>query len=169
MPKHTYRAVQKATSRVTIAAINKELERRGHKERLVKGEGEGYFYLVGGRAHDMFSSSVSDVYRLSHLTLDQWVETIERKLSAYDYNVKTFGYDMGARPKPGVLQHPFAAPVGGATNPSKEKHMARHRHSSKHASKHTSSRQGKHGVRRCAGCNLFMKRSHKGTHCSRCK
>jgi hypothetical protein len=47
--------------------------------------------------------------------------------------------------------------------------MARHRHSHKSASKHTSARHGKHGVRRCAGCNLFMKRSHKGTHCSRCK
>lgn len=67
--------------RLTIKRINKELENRGHKGiELVKGE--GYFWFTGGETASFRSSSVY-VFRLSHLTLDEWVQEYENMLEEH--------------------------------------------------------------------------------------
>lgn len=58
----------------TIATVNKELKRLGHKERLRRGK--GYFYFAEGNAASWHSSGVY-VHSASELTLEQWVQ--ERK------------------------------------------------------------------------------------------
>ncbi len=67
--------------RITLKAINAELERRGHRAVLVKGD--GYFYFTSGEAADWLDKTVN-VPTLSALTLDEWISEFTRlkKLNA---------------------------------------------------------------------------------------
>lgn len=55
---------------IQLRTVNNALAERGVKERLFKGN--GYLYFSGGNAHKWHSSMVC-VYKLNHLTLDQWL------------------------------------------------------------------------------------------------
>lgn len=57
--------------RTTLSAINAELARRGHAERLVRGA--GYFYFVEGNADAWFSASVLTMH-LGWMTVAQWAD-----------------------------------------------------------------------------------------------
>lgn len=57
-------------ARLTITAINKALESRGHAERLFPGT--GYFYFAEGIASSWPSTMVC-VSRLNDLSLEQWI------------------------------------------------------------------------------------------------
>ena len=57
--------------RVSLKAINSELERLG--ARAVLARGDGYFYFLGGEATDWLDRTVR-VPTLSSLALDQWAE-----------------------------------------------------------------------------------------------
>jgi hypothetical protein len=61
--------------RVTLTAINGELQRLGHHFRLEKGD--GYFFFWSGEANDWFDRTVQ-VPTLSSLTLKQWLEEFNR-------------------------------------------------------------------------------------------
>lgn len=61
--------------RVTLKAINDELERLGHDVLLEKGN--GYFYFWFGEANDWIDRTVN-VPTLSSLTLEQSVEEFNR-------------------------------------------------------------------------------------------
>lgn len=67
--------------RLTIAAINAEIAKRGGKEILIKGN--GYFYFWEGDAPEWHSSSVY-VFRLNDLTLDQWIADWETKRNEHN-------------------------------------------------------------------------------------
>jgi hypothetical protein len=54
--------------------VNRELRARDRAEILVKGR--GYFYFAEGFSHHWRTSSVP-VYRLSDLTIRQWLERHE--------------------------------------------------------------------------------------------
>jgi catechol 2,3-dioxygenase-like lactoylglutathione lyase family enzyme len=64
--------------RLSLKAINDELQRLGSSAVLTKGE--GYFYFQGGEATDWLDRSIR-VATLHSLTLDQWMEQY-RKLKA---------------------------------------------------------------------------------------
>lgn len=57
--------------RVTLTAINNELARRGHAERLVRGD--GYFYFIDGAAHTWYSATVPSM-QLGWQTVEQWAD-----------------------------------------------------------------------------------------------
>ena len=57
--------------RLTINAVTKAIRALGNEDELVRGN--GYFYFAGPTAAGFYSQSVY-VYRLTDLTLDQWVE-----------------------------------------------------------------------------------------------
>ena len=59
---------------LTIKAVNRAIAQAGHKETLERGD--GYFYFRGGEADNWIAVSVH-VYALNHLTLDQWLESLE--------------------------------------------------------------------------------------------
>ena len=61
--------------RITLKQINDALRAAGHEEELVRGR--GYFYFAGGDAAIWPSSGVY-VYRLSELTLEQWLAERDR-------------------------------------------------------------------------------------------
>lgn len=61
---------------VTVAAVNRELKRRGIPERLARGRGY-YYYFRGGGAHTWRESSVY-VSHVQELTLDQWIAEHKR-------------------------------------------------------------------------------------------
>jgi protein involved in ribonucleotide reduction len=67
--------------RVTLKAINAELERRGHRGVLAKGD--GYFYFTSGEAADWLDKTVN-VPTLNSLTMEEWVNEFARlqKLNA---------------------------------------------------------------------------------------
>lgn len=58
-------------ARVTLAAINAEIARRGHAERLVRGA--GYFYFIDGAAHGWYNASVATMH-LGGWTVAQWAD-----------------------------------------------------------------------------------------------
>src|SRR5258708_5147511 len=62
-------------ARVTLNAINDELNRRGHNARLEKAS--GYFYFFGGDATDWIDRTVPGT-TVSALTLRQWIEEFKR-------------------------------------------------------------------------------------------
>jgi hypothetical protein len=62
--------------RITLNAINTELARLGYAERLFRGE--GYFYFGEGEADGRWPSSSVWVYRLSQLSLDEWIQEYRR-------------------------------------------------------------------------------------------
>ena len=57
--------------RLSLKVINSELERRG--ARAVLARGDGYFYFLGGEATDWLDRTVR-VPTLHSLTLEQWIE-----------------------------------------------------------------------------------------------
>ncbi len=57
--------------RISLKAINGELERLGSNALLAKGD--GYFYFLGGEAADWLDRTVR-VPTLQSLTLEQWIE-----------------------------------------------------------------------------------------------
>ncbi len=59
---------------LTIKAVNRAIAQAGHKETLERGD--GYFYFRGGEADNWIAVSVH-VYALNHLTLGQWLESLE--------------------------------------------------------------------------------------------
>lgn len=61
--------------RVTLKAINDELEKRGANARLEKGS--GYFYFSGDEADGWLDRTVH-ADTLSSLSLDQWMKEFER-------------------------------------------------------------------------------------------
>lgn len=67
--------------RVTLNLVNAELRKRGYDVELHRGR--GYFYFSGGYLYD---PSVM-VFRLSVLSVDQWVREYERRLA--ETNAKT--------------------------------------------------------------------------------
>jgi hypothetical protein len=58
-------------ARLTLKAINGELNRRGHNARLEKSS--GYFYFFGGEVTDWLDRTVPAT-ALNTLTLDQWID-----------------------------------------------------------------------------------------------
>lgn len=56
---------------VTIKSINAAIAALGGEEKLDRTKDAFYFY--DGHA-DMWYTSVVSVYRLNHLTLDEWIE-----------------------------------------------------------------------------------------------
>jgi hypothetical protein len=65
-----------------VAEVNRELKRRGRKERLVRGR--GYYYFVDGEASRWYSSSVY-IYRADDLSLRRWMKEFEQ-LSGSPFN-----------------------------------------------------------------------------------
>lgn len=59
---------------LTLKRINKEIAARGWEVELVAGD--GYFWLDGEDAAWAYSSDIG-VYRLNHLTLEQWMDRIK--------------------------------------------------------------------------------------------
>lgn len=64
--------------RTTITAINKALAAAGIDAELVKGR--GYFYFVGSDMDYAEEQGVYGVFRLSDLSVTQWVEEARSKL-----------------------------------------------------------------------------------------
>lgn len=62
-------------ARVTLKAINDELNRRGHNTRLEKAS--GYFYFFGGEAVDWIDRTVQAV-TVNALTLEEWIAEFKR-------------------------------------------------------------------------------------------
>jgi hypothetical protein len=61
--------------RISLKAINSELERRGSQAVLAKGD--GYFYFWGGEASDRLDRIVR-VPTLHSRTLDQWMQKFQK-------------------------------------------------------------------------------------------
>ena len=61
--------------RVTLKAINDELERQGHAARLEKGT--RYFYFSGGATAGWLDRTVSAA-TINALTLQEWIAGFER-------------------------------------------------------------------------------------------
>ena len=59
---------------LTLRRVNKEIKARGWQVELVPGV--GYFWLDGDDACWAYSSSIG-VFRLNHLTLEQWRDRIQ--------------------------------------------------------------------------------------------
>jgi hypothetical protein len=68
-------------ARVTLKAINDELNRRGHNARLEKAS--GYFYFFGGEAADWIDRTVPGT-NVNSRTLEEWIVEFKRmkKLNA---------------------------------------------------------------------------------------
>lgn len=64
--------------RTTLAAVNKALTAAGIDAELVKGR--GYFYFVGSDMDYAEEQGVYGVFRLSDLSVTQWVEEARSKL-----------------------------------------------------------------------------------------
>lgn len=64
--------------RVTLNNINLELSRQGIKAELVKGN--GYFYFIGDDVELAEEQGVYGVYRLSDLSVDQWIQEAKDKI-----------------------------------------------------------------------------------------
>lgn len=62
----------------TLAAVNKALAAAGIDAELVKGR--GYFYFVGSDMDYAEEQGVYGVFRLSDLSVTQWVEEARSKL-----------------------------------------------------------------------------------------
>jgi hypothetical protein len=78
--------------RISLKAINGELERLGSQAVLAKGD--GYFYFLGGEAADWLDRTVR-VPTLQSLTLEQWIEQF-RVLR--EKNQELLAGKVGARP-----------------------------------------------------------------------
>jgi hypothetical protein len=62
-------------ARVTLKAINDELNRRGHNARLEKAS--GYFYFFGGESTDWIDRTVPGA-TVNSRTLEQWIAEFKR-------------------------------------------------------------------------------------------
>jgi hypothetical protein len=66
-------------ARLTMKTVNKAIQKVHPQIELVKGE--GYFYIVGlddltkDKVGMLYNTSIP-VYRLSHLSLEQWIESV---------------------------------------------------------------------------------------------
>ena len=63
--------------RTTLAAVNKALAAAGIDAELVKGR--GHFYFTGFAVDYAKEQGVYGVYRLSELTVSQWVEEARQR------------------------------------------------------------------------------------------
>jgi hypothetical protein len=65
--------------RLTVSAINNEIEKEFPHVKLARGEGYYYIYSddheTGLRIADLYSTSIY-VNQLRHLTLEQWVQEV---------------------------------------------------------------------------------------------
>lgn len=64
--------------RTTLAAVNKALAAAGIDAELVKGR--GYFYFVGSVVDYAEEQGVCGVFRLSDLSVAQWVEEARQRI-----------------------------------------------------------------------------------------
>lgn len=64
--------------RTTLAAVNKALAAAGIDAELVKGR--GYFYFVGSDMDYAEEQGVYGVFRLSDLSVTQWVEEARQRI-----------------------------------------------------------------------------------------
>lgn len=64
--------------RVTISTINKALAEAGINAKLFKAK--DYFYFSGPDVEGVFEQGVYGVYRLSSLTVEQWVNEAKSKI-----------------------------------------------------------------------------------------
>jgi hypothetical protein len=78
--------------RISLKAINSELERLGCDAVLARGD--GYFYFSGGEAADWLDRTVR-VPTLHSLTLEQWIEQFK---SLREKNQELLAGKLGARP-----------------------------------------------------------------------
>ena len=78
--------------RISLKAINSELERLGSNAVLAKGD--GYFYFWGGEAADWLDRTVR-VPTLQSLTLEQWIEQFQ---ALREKNQELAAGKLGARP-----------------------------------------------------------------------
>ena len=62
-------------ARLTLKAINDELNRRGHNTRLEKAS--GYFYFFGGEAADWIDRTVPGT-TVNCRTLEEWIAEFKR-------------------------------------------------------------------------------------------
>lgn len=65
--------------KLTLNRINKELALRNLPVQLVRGD--GYFYFIGDVLGNKETTSVM-VYRLNHLTMEQWMEEATALMSS---------------------------------------------------------------------------------------
>lgn len=90
--------------KTTVASVNKELKKRGYKERLTRGN--GYYYFYNGEAEGFYSSSVP-VYSISDMSVDDVIWFLEKMKEEYHkYDVDgleategTAGYTDSKNPK----------------------------------------------------------------------
>lgn len=66
--------------RTTLAAVNKALAAAGIDAELVKGR--GYFYFVGSDMDYAEEQGVYGVFRLSDLSVTQWVEEARQRIES---------------------------------------------------------------------------------------
>lgn len=59
---------------LTLKQVNSKIAELGFKAELVKGE--GYFYFIGDDVDLCYSTSVG-VYRLNHLSMEDWLSEIK--------------------------------------------------------------------------------------------
>lgn len=62
--------------KLTLAAVNNAVKARGVNAVLYRGK-EGYYYFDGPDVEWAYSSSVG-VFRLNHLTMAQWMDSLDR-------------------------------------------------------------------------------------------
>jgi hypothetical protein len=62
---------------LSLKRVNASIAAKGGAQQLVRGH--GYYYFIDGGAEGWSTSSVL-VYRLKHLTLEQWVQEWEHLL-----------------------------------------------------------------------------------------
>lgn len=65
--------------RVTLAEVNKALKVNGIDCELIKGQ--GYFYFQGPAVETAFEQGVYSVFRLSDLSVEQWVEEAKERIN----------------------------------------------------------------------------------------
>lgn len=73
---------------LTLKQVNNAIAKAGFNEVLVAGD--GYYYFIEGDAFQWESSSVY-VYRLNHLSLDQWLAAHKALRTAYANSLENFG------------------------------------------------------------------------------
>lgn len=70
-------------TRITLNNINAEIARRGHPERLIRGE--GYFYFIEGDAHKWPCCSVPTMHLTGgRNTVESWADDRDRLAADYD-------------------------------------------------------------------------------------
>jgi hypothetical protein len=58
---------------LTLKTVNREVQKKFPGYELLKGN--GYFYVHGHNSH-MWNETMIYTYRLNHMTLDQWIDSV---------------------------------------------------------------------------------------------